>query len=120
MKDVVNEEICFDEGNNHFSILASKDCKLMVCAAWEISNYGECNDHECTRQIPIRDLFLFLRDKDKLISEEAKKLSGIKIDELTKLISAFEKNLREKDIIICKQNNKIDAFKTTLRELRKK
>ena len=118
--DIINEEICFEESNNHISILASKDCKMTVFAAWEISNYGECNDHECTRAIPIRDLFLFLRDKDKFISEEAKKLSGIKIEELNKLVSAFEKNLREKDTIIFQQNEKICAFKTTLREMRKK
>jgi len=118
--DIIYEEICFEDGYNHTSILASKDCKLMVYAAWEISRYAECNDHVCTRAIPIRDLFIFLRDKDKFISEEANKLSGGKIDGLTKIISAFEKNLREKDRIISEQNNKICAFKTTLRELRKK
>jgi len=118
--DIINEEICFEEGHNHISILASKDCKMTVFAAWQISRYAECNDSECSRSIPIRDLFLFLRDKDKFISEEAKKLSVVKIEELNKLVSAFEKNLREKDTIIFQQNEKIHAFKTTLKEMRSK
>lgn len=118
--DIINEEICFNSVGSHVCVMANKDCKMTVCAGWERSNYGEANDRYSSKEIPIREVYSFLKDKDKLISEEAKKLSGVKIDELTKLISAFEKNLREKDRIICEQNNKIEAFKTTLKEMRKK
>jgi len=118
--DIINEEICFEEAHNHISILASKDCKMTVFAAWQISRYAECNDSECTRSIPIRDLFVFLRDKDKFIREEAMKLCGVQITGLDERLKILEKEMKEKDGIIYAQEEKIKAFKTTLRELRKK
>jgi len=120
MTDIINEEICFEESNNHISILASKDCKMTVFAAWEISRYAECPDHECTRSIPIRDLFVFLRDKDKFINEQAKELCGKEIAELRKMFETKTKELREANINNVALEEKIKAFKTTLKELRRK
>lgn len=117
--DIINEEICFDEGNNHISILASKDCKMVVCVAWEISRYAECNDRECTRAIPIRDLYLFLRDKDKFINEEAKKLSGKEIAELRQMFEIKTKELREANCLNAALEEKLKALRTALREVRK-
>lgn len=118
--DIINEELCFDEGNNHVAILANKDCKMIVTASWEISRYSDGNDFESSRPIPIRDLFIILRDKDKYVDKLAKELYGKEIAELRQMFETKTKELREANFEITKLEEKIKAYKTIMKEMRVK
>jgi hypothetical protein len=120
MSDIINEELSFDEGNNHIAILANKDCKMVVTATWEISRYSDGNDFESSRPVPIRDLFIILRDKDKYIENCAKELCGKDISELRKMFEIKSKELREANFEITKLEDKIKAYKTIMKEMRVK
>lgn len=116
MADIINEEIHFSDGISNVSVGASKSSKMTVCSAW--SEYcGEyCSDS--SRSIPIQDLFKFLRKKDKYIRDEAYILCGKQVEELDARLNAVEKNVREKDGMIYKLEEKIKAYKSIIKDLK--